>query len=48
MHVLVIFAHQNRRSFDRAVLQRFVQGLQAAGHEKKLGTTNYGSSAQDS
>ena len=36
MHVLIVFAHPSPRSFCRAVLERFQEGLKAAGHTSEL------------
>jgi NAD(P)H dehydrogenase (quinone) len=36
MKVLTVFAHPNRKSFCHAVLRRFTEGLQAAGHESEV------------
>ena len=32
MHILIVFAHPNRKSFCHAVLQQFTKGLKDAGH----------------
>ena len=36
MKVLTVFAHPNPKSFCHAVLRRFTEGLQAAGHESEV------------
>ncbi len=36
MNVLTIYAHHNPRSFCHAVLERFAEGLQDAGHTNKV------------
>ncbi len=36
MDVLVVFAHPRRQSFTGAVLDRFVAGLEAAGHQARV------------
>ena len=36
MHVLVVFAHPSPKSFCRAVLERFVEGLEAGGHTSEV------------
>ena len=37
MHVYILFAHPSRESFNRAVLDRFTQGLREAGHSFEIG-----------
>ncbi|MGD8813684.1 MAG: NAD(P)H-dependent oxidoreductase [Anaerolineales bacterium] len=37
MHVYILFAHPSRKSFNRAVLDRFTEGLQDAGHSFEIG-----------
>ena len=32
MHILIVFAHPNRKSFCHAVLEQFTKGLKDAGH----------------
>jgi NAD(P)H dehydrogenase (quinone) len=36
MNVLVVYAHPNPESFNHAVLETFVQGLQSKGHEPEI------------
>jgi NAD(P)H dehydrogenase (quinone) len=36
MKVLVVYAHPHPESFNHAVLEKFVQGLQAKGHEVEI------------
>ena len=36
MHVLIVFAHPSAKSFCRAVLERFREGLKAGGHTSEL------------
>ena len=36
MHVLIVFAHPNPKSFCRAVLERFREGLSAGGHTSEV------------
>lgn len=36
MHVLIVFAHPNEKSFCRAVLERFTEGLKAGGHTSEV------------
>jgi NAD(P)H dehydrogenase (quinone) len=37
MHVYILFAHPGKETFNRAVLERFVQGLEDAGHSFEIG-----------
>jgi NAD(P)H dehydrogenase (quinone) len=37
MHVYILFAHPSRETFNRAVLDRFTQGLKDAGHSYEVG-----------
>ena len=36
MHVLAVFCHPHRDSFSGAVLDRFVEGVEAAGHDAEV------------
>jgi NAD(P)H dehydrogenase (quinone) len=36
MKILIIYAHANPMSFTRAILDNFVEGLKAAGHQYKV------------
>ena len=36
MKVLTVYAHPNQKSFCGAILEKFTQGLQAAGHTSEV------------